>query len=600
MRALLDQASEVTLVTENVVQLLAAGKLMADTDVRGIGGVSAGFTTDGVKLTMTSCLKAESSVDVFAMVLKKITSVLPGQPITRGRWAHLDGLTLADPQFTQPSGVDLLIGADVFADVLMCGVQRGAPHEVIAQETIFGWVVTGKAMETARTTETTLHVQVDTLLQQFWEQEEVARKPLLSVEDAACEAVYEASTTRADDGRYVLELPFRQGGREIGESRANAVRRLLQMDRRGRQYPLMYAEYRAFMRTYLELGHMEVVPPNEVDTVTSFYLPHHAVFKPDSTTTKLRVVFDATAASTNGKGLNSLLLTGPRLQETLPSILMRWRTKRIAISADVQKMYRQIWVHPNHQDYQRIVWRDTEEDPMQHFRLKTVTYGVASAPHMAIKTLQRLADDERNAFPRGAAVLRNDFYVDDCLSGADTITEAVQLKDELLGLLMAGGMRLMKWSSNCAELLKTLPDDHIECRAPLSFDDDDCIKALGIRWHPATDEFAYKVHVPVPKEKMTKRDVLSEIARLFDPLGQLAPVIITAKITVQRLWLTGLGWDDELPEEVCDRWRAYQAELEQVEELRISRWCGTLNAGRTMQLHGFSDASQLAFAACIY
>lgn len=120
--------------------------------------------------------------------------------------------------------------------------------------------------------------------------------------------------------------------------------------------------------------------------------------------------------------------------------------------------------------------------------------------------------------------------------------------------MTVGGMRLRKWSSNCAQLLRTLPDDHIECRALLSFDVDECIKALGIRWHPTADEFAYTVRVPEPKEKMTKREIFSEIARLFDPLGLLAPMIVTAKIMVQQLWLTGLNWDAELPEEVCARW----------------------------------------------
>lgn len=359
----------------------------------------------------------------------------------------------------------------------MNGFCRGERDDVVAQETIFGWIVTGRAMIAPMTTVVTMHVQQDGLLQKFWEQEEVPKKSILSVDDAACEALYSATTTRAADGRYVVDPQFRQAGRELGESEFNAVRRLLQMEKRCVKYPDMYAGYRDFMRTYLAL-----IPPNEVDIKPHCYLPHHAVFKPESTTTKLRVVFDATAATTNGKGLNALLLTGPRQQETLSSILLRWRRYKIAISADVKKMYRQIWVRPAHQDYQRIVWRETADLPVQHFRLKTVTYGTASAPYMAVKTMQQLADDEQQVFPRAAEVVRNDFYVDDCLSGTDTLREAIALKDELIGLMTAGGMRLIKWSSNSSDLSRTLPDDHIECRAPLCFDEADSIKALGIRW----------------------------------------------------------------------------------------------------------------------
>lgn len=600
VRALIDQASEATLVTERVVQMLAASKMTANTLVKGVGGAYAGATASCVTLVVTTCLENDKkSVNVTALVMTKVTSKLPSRSLTRTQWPHLEQLPLADPYFDQPGDIDILLGANVFAEILMNGVCRGGRDDVVAQETIFGWIVTGRAMAAPMETVVTMHVQLDGLLQKFWEQEEVPKKSMLSVDDAACEALYSATTTRAADGRYVVDLPFRQGGRELGESQFNAVRRLLQMEKRGVKYPEMYAGYREFMRSYLSLKHMELIPPNEVDIEPHCYLPHHAVFKPESTTTKLRVVFDATAATTNGKGLNALLLTGPRLQETLSSILLRWRKYKIAISADVEKMYRQIWVRPAHQDYQRIVWRETADLPVQHYRLKTVTYGTASAPYMAVRTMQQLADDERQMFPRAAEVVRNDFYVDDCLSGTDTLRDAIALKDELIGLMTAGGMRLMKWSSNSSDLLRTLPDDHIECRAPLCFDEDESIKALGIRWYPLSDEFRYKVHVPVERKELTKREMLSEIARLFDPLGLLSPIIITAKIQVQKLWLTGLGWDEMLPDDVSSTWRRFQRDLHLVEGVRIPRWCHT-TARCSLELHGFSDASLLAFAACVY
>lgn len=600
VRALIDQASEATLITERAVQKLAATKMTSNTVVKGVGGTSAGVTASSVELAMSSCLEGEKKgVNVTALVMSKVTSRLPSRTIARTRWSHLERLQLADPEFEQPGEIDLLIGANVFSEILMNGVQHGGHDDVVAQQTIFGWIVTGRAMAVPSTTVVTMHVQLDGLLQKFWEQEEVPKKMMMSPEDAACEAMYAATTKRAGDGRYVVDLPFRQGGRELGESQYNAVRRLLQMEKRGEQHPEMYEGYREFMRTYLALNHMEVIPTDELNTVPHCYLPHHAVFKPDSTSTKLRVVFDATAATTNGRGLNALLLTGPRLQETLSSILMRWRRHQIAISADVEKMYRQIWVTPAHQDYQRIVWRETTGEPVQHYRLKTVTYGTASAPYMAVKTMQKLAEDEKDAFPRAAEVVCNDFYVDDCLSGADTLVDAITLKEELLALMQAGGMKLLKWSSNSRDLLRTLPDDHIECRAPLEFDDDDSIKALGIRWYPAADEFRYKVHVPAAKSTTTKREMLSEISRLFDPLGLLSPILITAKIQVQKLWLTGLGWDEDLPDEVSSTWRQLQHELHRVEEVCIPRWCH-ITAGCVMELHGFSDASQLAFAACVY
>lgn len=127
------------------------------------------------------------------------------------------------------------------------------------------------------------------------------------------------------------------------------------------------------------------------------------------------------------------------------------------------------------------------------------------------------------------------------------------------------------------------------------------MKTLGVHWFPTSDEFRYKVTTIEWGAARTKRQILSEIAKLFDPLGLLAPVIILAKTTMQALWLTGLSWDEDLPEEVIERWRTFQRQLPTLEEIRVKRWYGAENDGRAaMQLHGFSDASTVAYAACVY
>lgn len=263
-------------------------------------------------------------------------------------------------------------------------------------------------------------------------------------------------------------------------------------------------------------------------------------------------------------------------------------------------MYRQILVKREHQDMQRIVWREDVNQPIQHFRLKTVTYGTSSAPYQAVKTIQRLADDEAHRFPEASNIVRNDVYVDDCLSGADSVEEAIKIKNQLLQLLSAGGFRLLKWSSNSRHLLETLPEDHVEGQVPLRFEEDETVKALGVFWHPVADQFGYRVSNLQPSNAKTKRQMLSEIAKLFDPLGLLAPVITLAKTLMQSLWLVGVGWDDDLPDDVVERWRTYQLEMPVLEEIRVNRWLGHEGKKSTLQLHGFSDASMSAYATCVY
>lgn len=129
-----------------------------------------------------------------------------------------------------------------------------------------------------------------------------------------------------------------------------------------------------------------------------FYLPHHAVFK-ESTTTKLRVVFNASCKTANGRSLNDEMLVGPKLQDDLVNIMVRFRLHKTAFAADVAKMYRQILVREEDRDYQRVLWRDNPSEPIKKFQLTTVTYGTSAAPFLAVNTIIKLAEAERGSFP---------------------------------------------------------------------------------------------------------------------------------------------------------------------------------------------------------
>ncbi|XP_075212764.1 uncharacterized protein LOC142319405 [Lycorma delicatula] len=242
---------------------------------------------------------------------------------------------------------------------------------------------------------------------------------------------------------------------------------------------------------------MKPEPLQGNDCKQQFYLPHHAVFKQNSTTTKLRVVFEGSAKTSTGTSLNDILMAGPTVQQDLFSIMVRFRTHAVAFTADIEKMYRQIKIHPDDCSLQRILWRDSPTDQIQCYELQTVTYGTASAPLLATRSLQNLAGEEKHTYPTTARILCRDFYVDDLVSGANDINTALAIQSELIELLRSGGFQLRKWSSNHKSLLKSLPQELVNTKTSIQLEKKDSIQTLGFKWFPQPDVFSIflpKIH----------------------------------------------------------------------------------------------------------
>ena len=247
------------------------------------------------------------------------------------------------------------------------------------RETIFGWVVIGQTHQSKSTYQVQVFHCLDTSLQKFWELENVPQVSKHTGDELACEQHYLDTITRVNNGRFFVKLSFKDNGSILGDSLQNAQRRFLRLEKR-LKLPEMKQQYTDFINQYLTLSHMEVVPENEIEIKSSesFYLPHHFVTKADSTTTKLRDVFDASAKTTLNSSLNSNLMVGPKLQSDLFDILLRLRFHKFVLSADIAKMYRQVALHKPDRDFHRVFfWRENDKEPIQHFT--RVTYGVLLA-----------------------------------------------------------------------------------------------------------------------------------------------------------------------------------------------------------------------------
>lgn len=607
LRSLLDQCSQASYITESAVQLLGLKKYVSYKSSLRLGEDDKGCALTSkyvVYFRLQSMYNPNFRLSVKAHVQKKLTSILPSNKIKFPLWKELEQYNLADPTWDTPGKIDILLSSSVYSKVLKQGLSRGPPGSLIAQDSELGWILSGEITGKEENSETfnyvTLEGDQNELIKRFWELEEtIVPKKHFTEEEQKCEEFYKQSTQRDPEGRYVVRLPFKTSTPQCvnGQTKDIALRRFLNLEKRLTKDSELKRQYVGVINEYLDLGHAEIIPLEQINKPDVVYLPHHAVIREDKATTKVRVVFDASSLGKNGVSLNSELMVGPSLQADLRHTIMRWRMHPICIVADIVKMYRQVIVSTEDIDYQRLLWRQNPRDQIQHLRLLRVTFGTASAPYLAVRTLHQIALDEGEHFPIAREKTLTDFYMDDLMTGCQNIEEGKNIYEQMIQLLGKAGFELQKWNTNDSELMNYMSIDKDE--GNLELKTDIIMKILGLTWSRRTDEFEYSVTLPPLKIPVTKRSVISHISMLFDPLGWLAPVIITAKILIQKLWLSGIHWDDELPSILLKEWFTYRSEIEQLVQYRIPRWLSVYN-GDSVELHGFSDASNQAYAAVVY
>lgn len=599
-RVLLDCGSQSNFITKSLANRLGLKQETISMPVVGINQVSTNINKS-VTVEISSRLNGFKSI-IKCLVIEKITGALPATSIKPSVFEIPKNIKLADPNFHQSKSVDMLIGVDLFWKLMCIGQIKASHAQPCFQKTHFGWIIAGSVASAALTQETVCNFisneTLDERLASFWKQEECLIERHRTPEEVVCENHFTSHTKRNDEGRYIVRLPFKDTSNQLGDSYNTALKRFFSLERRFKQDPKLKQQYSDFLQEYEDLGHMNLCTSAQINE-NSYYLPHHAVEKRDSTTTKLRVVFDGSCKTSTRVSLNDLLMVGPTIQQDLFSIVCRFRTNRIALTADIAKMYRQILVDESDRNYQRILWRYNPKEKIKIFNLATVTYGTSAAPFLAIRTLQQLAYDEGAEFPVGAEIVIQDFYVDDMLTGANTTEEGKTIINETSLLLQRGGFELRKWHSSHRELFT---DMNIAMSAESSkpIDVSDNIKALGLSWNTVTDTLLYRPPNVDTLGKITKRSILSFVCQLFDPLGLLGPIIIIGKILMQRLWQLKIDWDESIPHQLHNQFIEYQKQLSTLTRLQIPRRVISIDQYSDIELHGFSDASQNAYGACVY
>ncbi|XP_051165703.1 uncharacterized protein LOC127284351 [Leptopilina boulardi] len=551
VRALLDQGSTHTFVSRKLANALNSKTFPVSAEVSVLGNHTSKRINSLIPISVKATRGNETVLSTEALILDSLTSYVPKINYPISNCDHLHGLTFADERLTDDTPIHAIIGVDLYPYALLDGIRKGRPGEPVAQNTIFGWILSGqtKPLSTSESIVQVHHLQVsdnlDTALRKFWEVEEGPSFQPPSEEENKCEMHFRETHSRNSEGKYIVRYPFKTPPPlDIGDTRIRSQKVFFSIERRLAQRPDEKESYHNFLREYESLGHMRPVDPPSDKSAQIVYLPHHPVVKATSTTTKTRVVFNASSPSSNQVSLNDLQMIGPRLQGDLPMLLTRWRIHPFVYCADIEKMFRQILMDERDVNYQRIFWRTDSSEIIQEYQLLTVTYGTACAPFLAMRVLKQLALDEGHDFLLAVPIIQDQIYVDDCLFGGPNVMEAKQKRDQLVALLKRAGLDLRKWASNSPELLNDIDESNHGLACDKSLQPDESLRILGISWNPASDTYRFSVHQEETKV-ITKRVVLSIISK-------------------------------------------------------IPRWIGIGDETVVNELHGFSDASTAAYAAVVY
>lgn len=601
VRVLFDTGSEANLITEKCANRAMLSREKFSVEMEGITGtqiVNYGMVNARIAPWFDSI--REFSLHKTFIVMKKLPPAQKNE-CNAADIASFEHLRKADPSFHKAGNADLILGIDTWSDIILSRVIWSGKG-LCAQLTRFGYAIFGTIKATPNLSATVWcgrtimneqnGCKLEELIQRFWAEEELSDEPVLSIEDQLAIDLYRKTTKRADDGRFIVKLPLKEGDIELGDSKKIAMDRFFQLERRLERNNELCGKYCAAMRADIESGQMRLATADERQT-KGYYIPHHPV------TTKFRIVLDGSCSSSNGKSVNDIQLAGPNLQEKLETIIMRFRFHRFVLSADIKKMFRQIQMNDEDLKYHKIFWRFNRNDPLREYVLTTVTFGMKSSPFIACQTMLYLADIYEEKYALAARATRNERYVDDFMSGSDTIEETTKLYHQLNAMLAEAKFSLDKWKTNCQQLLELINSDLPQNREPLQLSDE-ATSILGLMWQPNSDTFTFKIDEQWSRNKpVTKRSVSSAVAKIYDPSGYLAPLVITAKSFLQQLWKLSLQWDEPIDTNLNDKWRSFYEELSAINGIAIPRWIQTTK-GRELELIGFSDASELGYCAVVY
>ncbi|KAJ0171004.1 hypothetical protein K1T71_013203 [Dendrolimus kikuchii] len=362
------------------------------------------------------------------------------------------------------------------------------------------------------------------------------------------------------------------------ESFKNACNRLKGVEKKCKANPSYAVRYTERINHLLENDYAYELKDDKVTSKT-WYLPHFGVDNPNKN--KLRLVFDA-AAKSNGYSLNDYLMTGPDLLTSLYGIMLRFRENKIAVTGDIRDMFLRIKIIPEDQHALRFLWKRPggSQGDVKTYSMSSLIFGANCSPFIAQFIKNKNAKLYESSKPRAVQAICKQHYADDYIDSLEDSTTAIQLIKDIAHIHKQGGFEIRNWTSNCEEVLNSLPKQTL-CSNAVRFkvgQQDVGERILGLIWYPKDDELGFDVSFKrIPEniinglKRPTKREMLRLIMSIFDVYGFLSPFTVKAKIMLQEIWKTNLDWDDEIPDTVHAKWTNWLQQLKYVNNVRLPR-----------------------------
>ena len=600
-RALLDTGATGSYISAFLVNLLKVKP--SRTLTRGIktimGLVTKRVETYDVKIcdTQEKCVLPVCVTKIEQREL--LTLENPNYPEMVERYPHLKGVRMEETDTKELLPIHVILGANEYTKIKMAGYQRaGAVGQPIAEQTRFGWTIMSSGAEVD--TQNMFLTQTS-----IGDYEELCRMDVLGLQDTPIgdqEVVHQEfleQLKRSPEGWYETALPWKGGHPPLPNNKSGSLKRLASLVQRLKRNGKI-EDYDAIIQEQLREGIVEEAQMPAKGR--EFYIPHKAVIRENAETTKMRIVYDASArANDTAPSLNECLDAGPPLQNQLWKVLVRGRFYAVAIAGDIRKAFLQVRIREEDRDALRFHWISTEHpEQVRTLRFTRALFGLGPSPFLLGGVIQHHLNICRPDYPETVPEIERGLYVDDLLSGGQTVEKAREIKDTAREIFGKASFQLHKWNSNTRELEVTdAVDDEggvTYAKEQLGAKPGEC-GLLGLRWNKDADTIA--VIFPQDVAAPTKRGVLGKVAKVYDPLGLAAPLALVGKLIYRDACQQKKAWDAELSKELVKRWEKWEMSLPK--EVEVPR---ALVLARepieAIALHAFGDASCQGVATAVY